>query len=72
MKQAIQYFKLFCYIAGVHKLTNMRKGTYYGISERWSEKEKRDMGFYFLRRALKIFKEEGERPLLPGDLKGGQ
>ena len=74
MKQAIQYFQLFCYIAGVceNQLTNQMKGKYYGISETWSRKEKRNMGFYFLKKALKIFKEEGERPLLPDDLKGGQ
>ena len=64
MKQAIQYFQLFCYIAGLNQLTNERNGSYYDISKTWRLEKKRDMGIYFLKRALQIFKGEEEIQIL--------
>ena len=73
MKQAIQYFQLFCYIAGLNPLTNQMRGSYYGISKTWGEKQKKNMGVYFLKRALQIFKGEGENQLFYDNiLKVGQ
>ena len=68
MKQAIQYFQLFCYIAGQKSLTNKNRGSYYGISKTWSEKQRRNMGVYFLKKALQIFKGEGEKQLCRDDI----
>jgi hypothetical protein len=67
MKQAMQYFQLFCYIAGLKQLTNKNKGSYYGKSKEWSIYEKRNMGFYFLKKALQIFKGEGEKQIFRDD-----
>jgi hypothetical protein len=39
MKQTIQYFQLFCYIAGLDALTNKIPGYYYGISKQWKMEE---------------------------------
>ena len=69
MKQAIQYFQLFCYIAGLNRLTNERTGSYKDISKTWSEKEKRKMGVYLLKKAFQIFKGEGEKQIFPDDIK---
>jgi hypothetical protein len=69
MKQAIQYFQLFCYIAGLNQLTNEKSGSYYSTSEIWSETQRRKMGMYFLKKALQIFQAEGEKPILPDDIK---
>ena len=69
MKQAIQYFQLFCYIAGLTRLTNVRRGSYYGISDKWGMETKKNMGIYFLKKALQIFKGEGEKQIFPDDIK---
>ena len=69
MKQAIQYFQLFCYIAGLNQLTNMKKGSYCDISKDWSTDEKGKMGIYLLKKALQIFKGEGEKQIFPRDIK---
>ncbi|CAC5377516.1 ANKLE1 [Mytilus coruscus] len=54
------------------RLTNKKRGDYYGISSTWSMKEKRRMGVFFLKKALQIFQGEGERQILPMDIKVGQ
>jgi len=73
IKQAIQYFQLFCYIAGLNSLTNQNRGSYYSISKTWSEKQRRNIGVYFLKKALQIFQGEGERQIFRDDiLKVGQ
>ena len=69
MKQAIQYFQLFCYIAGLNQLTNEKRGNYYSISDKWSETQRRKMGIYFLKRAFRIFQAEGEKQIFPDDIK---
>ena len=69
MKQAIQYFQLFCYIAGLDRLTNEKTGSYYSLSDDWSDTLKRKMGIYFLKKAFQIFQAEGAKPILPGDMK---
>ena len=68
MKQAIQYFQLFCYIAGLNRLTNQISGSYYGISKQWNMGKKRNMGIYFLKEALQIFKGEGEKQIFPNNI----
>ena len=68
MKQAIQYFQLFCYIAGLDRLTNKIHGSYHGISKLWEMEIKRNMGIYFLKRALQIFKGEGEKQIFRADI----
>ena len=69
MKQSIQYFQLFCYIAALNRLTNVQRGHYYSISDKWSNIQKKTMGIYFLKRAFQIFQAEGENPILPDDIK---
>ena len=69
MKQAIQYFQLFCYIAGLNRLTNENRGSYYGISKTWSETQRRNMGIHLLKKTFQIFQAEGEKPILPDDIK---
>ncbi|ESP05479.1 hypothetical protein LOTGIDRAFT_102206 [Lottia gigantea] len=54
------------------KLTNKKKGDFYGTSSTWSMKVKRRMGVYFLKKALQIFLAEGERQICPPDIKMGQ
>ena len=68
MKQAIQYFQLFCYIADLNQLTNITNGSYYDISMTWRLDEKMNMGIYFLKSALQIFKAEGEKQIFPHDI----
>ncbi|XP_050401049.2 uncharacterized protein LOC126817919 [Patella vulgata] len=54
------------------KLTNKKKGDFYGVASTWSLKTKRQMGVYFLKKALQIFLGEGERQICPPDIKTGQ
>ena len=49
-------------------LTNMKKGNYYGETQRWSAQKKRQLGVILLRRACSIFMAEGERQISPYDL----
>ena len=53
---------------GLHNLTNMRKGNYYGEAKEWSAKHKRQLGTILLRRACAIFLAEGERQITPVDI----
>ena len=68
MKQTIQYFQLFCYIAGLDALTNKIPGYYYGISKQWKMEEKRAMGIYFLKKAFHIFDKKGEKQMYLEDI----
>ncbi|XP_046545741.1 LOW QUALITY PROTEIN: uncharacterized protein LOC124255839 [Haliotis rubra] len=57
---------------GLTKLTNMKRGDYYGVASTWPLKTKRKMGVHLLKKALQIFLSEGERQICPVDIKGGQ
>ena len=57
---------------GLFRLTNVKKGDYYGIAATWSAKKKRQMGAYLLKKAFNIFINEGEHQIRPLDLKVGQ
>ncbi|CAG5118724.1 unnamed protein product [Candidula unifasciata] len=57
---------------GLHKLTNMKQGDFYGAALSWSAAQRRKMGVYFLRKALQIFLAEGERQICLPDLKSNQ
>ncbi|XP_013384672.1 ankyrin repeat and LEM domain-containing protein 1-like [Lingula anatina] len=54
---------------GLDRLTNIKKGDYYGKASTWTLKQKRLLGTYLLKKALQIFLIEGERQIRPGDLK---
>lgn len=60
---------LFLFISGLPRLTNKKRGDYYGRAASWPQKKKREMGVFLLQRALKILLSEGERQLRPEDLK---
>jgi hypothetical protein len=68
MKQAIQYFQLFCNIAGLNQLTNKRLEHCFGISNQWEIEKRMDIGIYFLKRAFQIFKGEGEKQIFLDDI----
>ena len=53
---------------GLDQLTNMRNGSYYDISKEWTMVQKRNMGIYFLEKALQKFKEEGETQICRSDI----
>ncbi|XP_041373213.1 uncharacterized protein LOC121386397 [Gigantopelta aegis] len=57
---------------GLPKLTNMKKGDFYGTACSWSLKQKRKMGVFLLKKALQIFLSDGERQICPYDIKQGQ
>ncbi|XP_055896492.1 ankyrin repeat and LEM domain-containing protein 1-like isoform X1 [Biomphalaria glabrata] len=54
---------------GIHKLTNIKKGDFYGISSSWPLQLKRKMGVYLLQKSLQIFLSDGERQICLPDLK---
>ena len=53
---------------GLNRLTNKIHGSYRGISQEWSMDEQMNMGIYFLKRALQIFKAEGEKQIFRADI----
>jgi ankyrin repeat and LEM domain-containing protein 1 len=53
---------------GLHNLTNMKRGNYYGEAKEWADKRKRQLGTILLRRACAIFLAEGERQITPADI----
>ena len=54
---------------GVTRLTNVRRGSYKGISDKWGMETNKNMGIYFLKKAFQIFKGEGEKQIFPDDIK---
>ena len=54
---------------GIHNLTNIKKGNYYGESKDWSLKHRCQLGTILLKKACAIFLAEGERQLNPIDIK---
>ena len=53
---------------GIHKLTNAKKGEYYGVVSGWDGSRKRRLGVYLLHRAMHILIAEGERQICKENL----
>lgn len=53
---------------GLHQLTNMKKGNYYGQAKDWTQVKKKQLGVVLLKRACAIFLAEGERQITPIDI----
>nr|CAD7410775.1 unnamed protein product [Timema cristinae] len=53
---------------GLANLCNTRGGEYYGVAATWSARQKKQLGIYFLYRAMMVFLNEGERQLRPTDI----
>ena len=53
---------------GLDKLTNMKRGNYYGEAKEWDVRKKRQLGTVLLRRECAIFLAEGERQITPNDI----
>jgi hypothetical protein len=52
---------------GMHNVTNLKKGDYYGASTAYTMREKRQMGIALLYRALHVYLAEGESQMKPDD-----
>ncbi|KAG5683895.1 hypothetical protein PVAND_013155 [Polypedilum vanderplanki] len=52
---------------GIHNLTNLKKGDYYGAPTSFTMRQKRQMGISLLYRALNIYLAEGESQMKPDD-----
>ena len=48
---------------GLHKLTNTKRGEYYGVVSEWGVSKKRRLGVFLLHRAMHILIAEGERQI---------
>lgn len=59
----------FSVSTGLSRLTNKKRGDYYGRAQTWPQSKRREMGVYLLKRALNILLSEGERQLRPEDLR---
>lgn len=53
---------------GIHNLTNVKKGNYYGTAKNWKDEYKRKLGAILLKKACAIFLAEGERQIKPEDI----
>ncbi|XP_055594473.1 uncharacterized protein LOC129745426 [Uranotaenia lowii] len=53
---------------GIHNLTNLKRGDYYGKTLSWPMKRRKQLGILLLYKAMLIFLAEGETQLLPSDL----
>ncbi|GIX81739.1 ankyrin repeat and LEM domain-containing protein 1 [Caerostris extrusa] len=54
---------------GLKNLTNIKNGDYYGAASKWKKSWKRQVGTELLQRALQIFILEGEKQIMPKDIK---
>lgn len=54
---------------GLKRLTNQKRGDFYGVVSNWPVKKKRELGVHLLYRAMQIFLAEGERQLRPLDIR---
>ncbi|KAG8177189.1 hypothetical protein JTE90_027691 [Oedothorax gibbosus] len=54
---------------GLENLTNIKNGNYYGVASKWKWSWKRKIGVELLHRALQIFILEGEKEILPKDIR---
>ena len=50
-------------LSGLDKLTNEKKGEYYGAASSWSSNKKLKLGHSLLFRAFKSYLIEGEEPI---------
>ncbi len=53
---------------GIHNLTNIKKGNYYGAAKNWKQEYKCKLGTILLKKACAIFLAEGERQIKPEDI----
>lgn len=53
---------------GLTRLTNLKKGDYYGQAASWKVKKKRQLGIHLLKKALQIFLVEGEKQIKEADI----
>lgn len=53
---------------GIHNLTNVKRGDYYGLPANWNVFKRRRFGAYLLKTAASILKLEGRRPLKLNDV----
>ncbi|KAJ8029469.1 Ankyrin repeat and LEM domain-containing protein 1 [Holothuria leucospilota] len=56
----------------LQRLTNIKRGDYYGVASTWDARRKRKLGIHLLQKACHIFLIEGERMIRPADIKIGQ
>ncbi|KAK3096430.1 hypothetical protein FSP39_000033 [Pinctada imbricata] len=54
---------------GLPRLSNKKRGDYYGVSTTWRLQQKRKLGVWLLQKALRIFLLEGERQISLPDIK---
>ena len=59
--------KVFSFL-GLTRLTNLKKGDFYGQAASWKTKKKRQLGIHLLKKALQIFLVEGERQIRETDI----
>ncbi|KAL7026891.1 hypothetical protein ACKWTF_005216 [Chironomus riparius] len=52
---------------GMHNVTNLKKGDYYGAATAYTMREKRQMGIALLHRAMHVYLAEGESQMKPDD-----
>lgn len=52
----------------IENLTNIKLGDFYGITTKWSQKNKKNYGVYLLYKAMIIFLNDGERQIYPCDI----
>ncbi|XP_072167071.1 uncharacterized protein [Diadema setosum] len=57
---------------GLTRLTNAKRGDYYGVSHSWTASKKRQVGVHLLHKACQIFLMEGERQIRQSDIVSGQ
>ncbi|XP_038044271.1 uncharacterized protein LOC119718911 isoform X2 [Patiria miniata] len=57
---------------GLSRLTNIKKGDFYGPSTALPARKRRQMGVFLLKKACQIFLVEGERQIRPADIALGQ
>lgn len=53
---------------GLDHLTNLKRGDYYGSSESWTMRMRKELGVILLFKAFQIFLAEGETQLRPNDI----
>jgi len=60
---------MFCAI-GMHKVTNEKKGDFYGPPKSWTMNSQTKLGVCLLHKAMKSLLEEGERQICLPNIKG--